>query len=344
MRGAIGALAAMMLLSQAALCEEPPTVDIDTDQSVLIDQPIAPVSDLPVKPDPTLEQLVNFPADDFMKKPKAGTFLEKGEYCYQDQTDGVYIYVNDSVHIRITRYQTETPLLTWHEAEIWTRNGELVKTVGSANGERDQDVATALNKIALEKNIVLGISTDFVHTRRKWGQNAGVMIREGVVLNDRTYAAGRVKYPNNDNLALFANGEMHVYPNATYTAQEFLDIGAYDVFSFGPILVKDGVKNSKVIAQLKKEAAQRIAVGIFEKGHYLMVMCEGRHSGSKGANLSQLADIFVERGVREAFNMDGGQSSVMTFMGETIFYTSAKQQARNGSELLAVGTSALVGR
>ena len=218
------------------------------------------------------------------------------------------------------------------------------RTYGVADGVRDQDHIAYLNDLATERQLVLGVSTDFGHLRRFWGPNGGVMLREGIVMNDVTYAAGRVKYPNNDNLAIFKDGDMRVYPNGTLSAQQFVDMGAVDVFSFGPILVSSGEANTAVIRKLTGEAAQRIGVGIFEKNHYLFVMSEGRTAKSRGASLSTLADIFVRRGVREAINLDGGQSTVITFMGQYIFQTSQTQRPRRGGELLAVGVSPLVGR
>lgn len=334
----------ILTLTSASTAVELPVIDVKDTQDVIGDTPIEPLATLPVRPDPPLSQLAVLPTSIVLSRPRAGEFLRAGEYCYQDWANGEFVYVSATTHVRLEKFTSDVPLLTWHEAEVWVQGGELLHTEGYIDGERSRSHTTDLYKIALDKKLVVGISTDFVHTRREWGTNAGVMIREGMVLNDRTYSAGHIKYPNNDNLALLKDGEMHVYPNATYNAQDFLDMGAYDVFSFGPVLVKDGAANSDVIRKLTKESAQRIAAGVFEKNHYLLVMCEGRHSGSRGATLTQLADIFVNRGVREAFNMDGGQSSVMVFMGRQVFHTSLKQKARRGCELLAVGTSELVGR
>ena len=85
---------------------------------------------------------------------------------------------------------------------------------------------------------------------------------------------------------------------------------------------------------------------MIEPGHYIAVMVEGRHRQSKGCTLVRLAEMLQERGCTQAFNMDGGETSCILFMGKQLCTVggshSNKGYARKEPEFLAIGTSALV--
>ncbi len=325
----------VLLLSAAA-----PVITVESGAP----EPLPTLLPIPTRAPKAAGELVAMPAPAASEPQRDGEFLLSGESVLWDEPNGIYEYRSPVVAVRIVRRHRTEPKLVWYEAEVWTKDGYAPRTYGVKDGVRDQENTAYLDRLATQRQLVLGLSTDFGHLRRFWGKNGGVMIREGIIMNDVTYAAGRVKYPNNDNLAIFQDGDMDVFPNAQLSAEQLLAMGAVDVFSFGPILVSDGEINAAVIAKLTKERAQRIAVGVFERNHYLFVMSEGRSSQSRGADLSDMAEIFKQRGIRDAINLDGGQSSVITFMGKYIFSTSSKQQPRRGGELLGVGVSALVGR
>ena len=66
-------------------------------------------------------------------------------------------------------------------------------------------------------------------------------------------------------------------------------------------------------------ANPRSGWGYYEPGHYCFVQCDGRQDGySIGMTLDEFAALFGELGVKEAYNLDGGQSSEMVFNGETV--------------------------
>ena len=58
---------------------------------------------------------------------------------------------------------------------------------------------------------------------------------------------------------------------------------------------------------------------MIEPGHFIAIVVDGRREKySKGVNLDRFADMFVEYGCTQAFNMDGGVSACMVFMGEQL--------------------------
>ncbi len=75
-------------------------------------------------------------------------------------------------------------------------------------------------------------------------------------------------------------------------------------------------------------------------------MVEGRNERSAGAGLRFVADHLLERGCREAFTLDGGQTAAMIFMGKNVmdpgtyngFHNTRRQQ-----DILGIGRSEKVG-
>jgi hypothetical protein len=62
----------------------------------------------------------------------------------------------------------------------------------------------------------------------------------------------------------------------------------------------------------------RTAVGASHDGKVMLLVCDGRgNNGSNGLTLSEMADIFVEKGMYYAINLDGGGSSaIVDYDGE----------------------------
>ena len=58
----------------------------------------------------------------------------------------------------------------------------------------------------------------------------------------------------------------------------------------------------------------RTGIGYYEPGHYCFVVVDGRQGGySAGMRIERFAQLFADLGCKAAYNLDGGQSSVMTF-------------------------------
>ena len=123
-----------------------------------------------------------------------------------------------------------------------------------------------------------------------------------------------------DDLVIYKNGTFASISEDDYTAQELIDAGALDVFSFGPTLVE----NSKVSVSENEEVDQsmtsnpRTAIGIINSLHYVFVVSDGRTSESEGLTLYELAGVMKDLGCTVAYNLDGGGSSTMYFNGEVV--------------------------
>ena len=138
---------------------------------------------------------------------------------------------------------------------------------------------------------------------------------------------------------------MKVYYSDEKTAEEYLEEGAVDVLAFGPILIRDGALNEEALNKYGTSHAQRTAVGMVEKGHYWFMMLEGRITRSKGDGIRFLAEKLFDKGCTLGFNLDGGDTSCIVFMGHQLCKLQngkRNKASRRTSDILGVGTSELL--
>lgn len=271
-------------------------------------------------------------------------FLDSGEFVYENSEAGVWRYASGTLRVEIFKKVDEELRLTWYEAEIFTRDNEhfrmIPKTTEPDKRMRRMDY---VHNIAKENGVVFALNSDFAHLRIQQKGIPGVLIREGQIIAERTRSLKSTKYPNLDNLALFPDGDMKVFTFNEHKAQEYLDMGVSDVLAFGPILVRDGQTDWKLLRKFGQYREPRTAIGMMEKGHYWALMVEGRHPGSKGASTTWLSEWFQKKGCPLAFNLDGGQSSTMVFMGKQIIRVGNTKRltkpARSTAEILGIGFS-----
>jgi len=112
---------------------------------------------------------------------------------------------------------------------------------------------------------------------------------------------------------------MRVYKPNTISAQELLDQGIQNTFSFGPTLLNDGVRdmNSKR-GNLGRENP-RGGIGMVEPGHFIAITVDGRQKYySYGITIAEFTQLFYSYGCQIAYNLDGGSTTVMMFMGESL--------------------------
>ena len=129
------------------------------------------------------------------------------------------------------------------------------------------------------------------------------------------------------------------------TAEEYLAEGAVDVLAFGPWLIRDGELNTEALDKYGKSSAQRVAVGMVEKGHYFFMMLEGRIQRSKGDGIRFLAEKLLDKGCTVGFNLDGGDTSCIVFMGRQLCKNQngkKNKPSRRTSDILGIGKSDLL--
>jgi exopolysaccharide biosynthesis protein len=131
---------------------------------------------------------------------------------------------------------------------------------------------------------------------------------------------------------MFKDGAMKTYSNDEYDKDklEAMKDDVWQIWTFGPMLLKDGQPMSEFNLQKKiGETNPRTAVGYYEPGHYVFVTVDGRQPGySDGLDMEDLSKLMYDLGCKEAFNLDGGGTTQMAFMGEEINQPSVHRKAR----------------
>lgn len=279
-------------------------------------------------------------------------FLDEGEYIYSSEDEGLWIYISQTSKVIIQRKYDATQPLTWFEADLYADldAGEMLRTVQN-DPEKMGKVRVDATETAKKHNVVFAMNTDYYTYRVAVNNNrhTGIVIRDGRILYDDPYTEKQVTnsmFPNLDMLAFMPDGSLKVYHSWEKTAQEFIDEGVQTVYSFGPYLLLDGKVSERAYAN-NENKNPRCAIGMVEPGHYVAIMCEGRLKRSAGVTISYLAKMMRAKGCQVAFNMDGGQTAVMVFMGKQLnqigAYDGGKTNSRPTSEVLGFGISEQVG-
>ena len=282
-------------------------------------------------------------------------FMDEGEFIYSSEDEGLWIFIDETSKIIIERKYDATQPLTWFEADIYTdvEAGEMIRSIWN-DPEKTTKVRVDAQETATKQGVVFAMNTDYFTYRvdvDASGRVTGVVVRDGEILYDEPYTEKKANvsglFPNLDMCAFFPDGSMEVYRSYEITAQELVDRGAYMVYSFGPYLMKDG-KLSEMAYESSESKNPRCAIGMVEPGHYVAIMCEGRlDRRSEGVTVSYLAKLMRAKGCQVAFNLDGGQTAVMVFMGKQInkigAYDGGKTNSRPTCEVMGVGYSDQVG-
>lgn len=227
-------------------------------------------------------------------------------------------YQNDQAKIKLYQYRYEDTAV--YVADVTVSSSEYIKTA-FANGYYGKNVTAKTSAIAQQNDAILAINGDYYGAREN-----GYVIRNGVVFRSTS--------DGGDLMCVYADGTMRIVNSDAQSAQELVDQGVWQAFSFGPALVQDGQVNVSVNAEVGKAMASnpRTAVGMIDTCHYVFVVSDGRTSDSKGLSLYQLATFMQNIGVKTAYNLDGGGSSTLYFNGEVINYptTSGRSKKERG--------------
>ena len=280
----------------------------------------------------------------------ADGFLNEGEYVFADDENGHYMFANQTLRVVIERTIEEPdpkhPFYCF-TAHIWcdTAAGELPVTVYN-DPEKPKSGKEFMRNIALNNKVVFATTTDYYIYRIKQKYPTGIEVRNGEVIFDDPHKLEYIRgsMPTYETLALYSDGHGDSLPNPDKSAPEYVKEGAVQVYSFGPCLIKDGKLTEYALKLTNTSYHPRLAIGVVENGHYVVVMCEGRIKRSKGVQMAYLAELMMRQGCTIAVNMDGGQSAAVAFMGHQLNQVWSQQpNGREQADILAFGISDQVG-
>jgi len=215
-------------------------------------------------------------------------------------------YSDSNITIKITTDRVDGT--TVYVADIQVTSVEYLKAAlaGSTYGK---NVTAVTSSIASSNNAILAINGDYYGAR-----DSGYVVRNGTLY--RSDSAGS----DQEDLVVYSDGSFDIISEGDVTAEELVQNGAWQVFSFGPGLIDNGeitVSSNSEVGQAKT-SNPRTAIGEISPLHYVMVVADGRTSESAGLSLYQLAEYMQSLGVQTAYNLDGGGSSTMYWNGQVI--------------------------
>lgn len=278
------------------------------------------------------------PAVDWPETDAEGFLAGEGTYCYENDEEGLWIWLTPSLRIVITAREDSSIPLEWFETDIRTRGGESFYSV-MTDPERPGKKYRYPYDIARDAGCVLAFSDDFFATRMDSKETVGIIIRDGRIIRSDTHRTSGHHLPNLDMMIQYPDGRLEVCHCTEHTAEELQAAGAVNVFSFGPILIRDG-KINELVYQYYKSIEPRHALGMIEPGHYLLLSVQGRTRDSKGTSLQRVAELMKARGVTQALNLDGGNTMALVFRGRMLNKLATYQKrnfVRTVTSVIAIG-------
>lgn len=240
------------------------------------------------------------------------------EYIYDtEEMLGPWLYVSPqgAVVIAVDTLREKKPM----RADLYAAMGSLPRgyvTKPEATGRIIKMPPEGPETMARQHRCVFAMVADFLGftSNRK-----AVMMRGGIVYYDRNETS---------TMAVHPNGTLPCYEiEDKITAEALIAEGVQDSFSFGPVLVKDGEISTDKKMTIPT-STMRAAIGYACPYHYIAVVT-GRDS-QVWCTFMEIAQVMQDYGCHEAYNMDGGHSTSMVFMGKEIsLFTFGEKKHRN---------------
>jgi len=212
----------------------------------------------------------------------------------RDDGDGNYKSENVAVSISRGRFQTSN----YSMAEVYIQDISYLTT--AFGGEKyDGGTNTVSKMFESVPDAVVALNGDFYSLH-----DYGPLVRNGEVYRDRINK-------NWDIALLLTNGELATYEYRTLTDETYTGLQVYQSWVFGPSLLDADGHAKKKFRSALQETNPRSVLGYYEPGHYAFLAVDGRTKKSKGLAMQELSQLCEELGFARAYNLDGGQSSVL---------------------------------
>jgi len=235
--------------------------------------------------------------------PLGGLFGEK--FADKFNADGTVectenSYKSRNVNMTLTRVEEDG--IVYFLTDIYLRDLQYLKTAFAGDiyqtgkSEMTLDIANAHNALCAISGDSFGMSS------------RGIVIRNGELFRETTSKL--------DVLVLFQDGTMETFRHYDANVDAWVERGVYQVWTFGPLLLWEG-HNLEGFDNPLTVANPRSAIGYYEPGHYVFLTVDGRQEGySEGMTLKGMSKLFYDLGCTQAYNLDGGQSATLTWMGQ----------------------------
>ena len=247
--------------------------------------PIVP--DTGPTPEPTPEPVGSF-------RNKFADKFTDGEVIRTDNT-----YQSANLNITFQKKYFDELMSRVYYADIYIADISCLKTV-LAEDTFGRGYKEWITKAARRMGSVVTMNGDYYGSR-----DFGVVVRNGILYRD----AKNIR----DVAVLYWDGSFETIPPERFDAKQIMTEGAYQCWHFGPRLLDDAghaMTEFNADSHMKKRHP-RSAFGYFEPGHYCFVVVDGRLDESKGVKLDGLSRGMEGLGCVAAYNLDGGQTSLL---------------------------------
>ena len=237
-------------------------------------------------------------------------------------TDGEVIATDSSYqskNINFTIIKAKQGDIVYYVADIYLRDISNFRTA-FAQDQYGDSISDSIQNIAGDNNALLALTGDYYSAHSE-----GVVIRNSILYRDAVWR---------DVLIMYNDGSMETYSKEEFNLDEVIAKGAYQAWSFGPMLLDNGMPMTEFDSNVKAENP-RSAIGYYEPGHYCFVAVDGRgQSGSPGMTMKELSQLFYDLGCSAAYNLDGGGSAKMMYMDGMVNHPSSR--SREISDILMI--------
>lgn len=280
-------------------------------------------------------------------------------YLSEDEENGVWQYATADLSIRVTRFEDpvengkkkkNSSVRLYCVAEVYASERSPLFSIMTPEPEGsprpDGYRLVEPEDLVEEFPVILAMSDDYYGYRqyrrdlKKATWPTGIILRNGEIFYTKTRNSSKKRdFPPLDTLAVYPDGSMKVRVCDEMTAEEYLEQGATQVFSFGPWLIRDGQRNENVAEySAMGNSEPRAVIGMVEPFHYiLMVVGMPTDNKNVGASGDWIIDKLLEYGCTEALNLDGGGTATMVFNGKTLIQGRWDKQKRPLGSMIAFG-------
>lgn len=222
-------------------------------------------------------------------------------------------YCDETILVICWKEQIENRVCSCVEVKIADGSQIRRKIMNDTFGSSEWGYASEL---AMSANAVVAMNADFYMYR-----SIGTCIYQGQIGRFDTSC---------DLLMIDTSGDFHMLRAAELTDRASLEQYIADNnilfgMAFGPILVKDGELqqlNGSYAGGIGEmyEQYSRAGIGQVDELHYLYMTVNHSQDSTPRADVNTFARIMYSKGVKNAYNFDGGQTSEIMFNGKMYNY------------------------
>lgn len=241
---------------------------------------------------------------------------------------GVHYYYDESILVIVWKEIIDEKYMTFAEVKIADPTQFRRKLADDTFGSKNQYLCSELSK---QVNGVISMNADYYAYR-----SLGTVVYNGKVCRDETSL---------NTLFIDCNGDFIYCDNEKDMTkdglQKFVDEHKVGFsISFGPILVRDGkIMDFKgyPIGEANQDYSRSCLCQV-DSLHYLFANAGYISADNQGCTAAQLGKFVFDKGVKEAYTLDGGQTSEVIFNG-TIFNPLKPEDERLVSDIIYFATA-----